>query len=279
MMQQPIAVARGGNSGADGPEIEEGMAMNDGAILLRAENLACGYERRPLIGNLSFTVAAGDFLCLLGPNGVGKTTLFKTLLRLLPVRSGRVLLLGRNLLSWPRRQFAALVGYLPQGQMPAFPFRAIDLVATGRIAHLGPLGAPSRQDMELAEEALEALSVAHLRLRPCAELSGGERQLVLLARALIQQPTVLMLDEPTFNLDFDNQVRVLNQVARLADGRRLGVVMTSHDPNHALRHASKVATLGRDGGFAVGPPAVIVTEAYLRQTYGAAAAGAAANRA
>lgn len=235
--------------------------------LFRVERLACGYDGRTVVGEVSFTLAAGEFLCLLGPNGVGKTTLFKTLLRLLPARAGRILLMGREAASWPRKEFAALVGYVPQAHMPAFPFRVIDMVAMGRTAHLGALGSPSRHDMELSEQALQTLSIAHLRHRPCTEISGGERQLALLARALVQQPAVLVLDEPTSNLDFGNQVRVLDHVSRLAGEHGLGIVMTTHDPNHALLHASKVATIDRDGGFAVGRPQDVVTEDYLRRTY------------
>lgn len=235
--------------------------------LLQADRLACGYDRKRLLTDISFSVAAGEFLCLLGPNGVGKTTLFKTLLRLLPAQGGRMLLKGREAASWSRKDFAAQVGYVPQAHMPAFAFRVIDVVAMGRTAHLGALGMPSRRDMGLALEALKTLSIGHLQHRPCTEISGGERQLVLLARALVQDPALLVLDEPTSNLDFGNQLRVLDHVARLARERGLAIIMTSHDPNHALLHASKVATLGRDGHFACGQPAEMVTEAYLRDTY------------
>jgi iron complex transport system ATP-binding protein len=247
---------------------KEGLGMQHRDILLQVENLACGYRRRTVVGNVSFSVAASEFLCLLGPNGVGKTTLFKTLLRLLPSTSGRILLKGEDVAGWPHAKFAAMVGYVPQAHMPAFPFQVIDVVAMGRTAHLGPLGTPSRHDMELAEQALDTLSIAHLRHRPCTEISGGERQLALLARALVQQPAILVLDEPTSNLDFGNQVRVLDHVSRLAEDQGLGVIMTTHDPNHALLHASQVATIDRDGSFSVGRPEDVVTEDYLRRTYG-----------
>lgn len=241
--------------------------MSERDELFRVDGLACGYDSRIVVEDVSFTLAAGEFLCLLGPNGVGKTTLFKTLLRLLPARHGRILLMGRDVTAWSGKKFAALVGYVPQAHMPAFPFRVIDVVAMGRTAHLGPLGTPSRHDMDLSEQALQTLSIAHLRHRPCTEISGGERQLALLARALVQQPAVLVLDEPTSNLDFGNQIRVLDHVSRLSQEHGLGIIMTTHDPNHALLHASKVATIGRNGGFAVGRPQDIVTEDYLRQTY------------
>ncbi|HVI50564.1 MAG TPA: ABC transporter ATP-binding protein [Candidatus Sulfotelmatobacter sp.] len=241
--------------------------MTAAAPLLAATGLACGYGRRKVVTDVSFTLAAGEVLCLLGPNGIGKTTLFKTLLRLQPALAGTIRLAGTDAADLSRAQMARLVGYVPQAHVPAFPFRVLDMVAMGRTAHLGPLQSPGPRDMEIAEQALEILSVAHLRLRPCTEISGGERQMVLLARALAQKPQILMLDEPTSNLDFGNQIRVLDHVSRLAD-QGMAVVMTTHDPNQVLRHATKVAAIGRNGVFAIGRPDDLVTPDYLRGAYG-----------
>lgn len=236
--------------------------------LLRVTGLACGHGERTVVRDVSFVLDDGEFLCLLGPNGVGKTTLFKTLLGLLPSRGGRVLLRGEDISNWSRKRFATQVGYVPQAHTPPFAFRLVDVVAMGRTAHLGPLSSPSRHDMRMAGEALEALSIGHLAERPCTEVSGGERQLALIARALVQKPALLMLDEPTANLDFGNQVRVLGHIARLVRDEGMTAIMTTHDPNHALRHASRAAVIGRDGAFRVGAPAEIVTEEFLRVTYG-----------
>lgn len=236
--------------------------------LLRVEGLACGYGKRAVVEDVSFTLYPGEVLCLLGPNGIGKTTLFKTLLRLLPAKAGRVLLNGEDGAALSRHRFAALMGYVPQAHLTPFPFRVIDVVSMGRTAHLGMLASPGRRDMELAEQALENLSIAHLRHRACTEISGGERQMVLLARALTQQPAILMLDEPTSNLDYGNQVRVLDHVSRLAAEQNLCIVMTTHDPNQALRHATRAATIDRDGRFDIGSPGDLVTASYLSATYG-----------
>jgi iron complex transport system ATP-binding protein len=234
---------------------------------LEVQGLACGHDGRTVVRDVSFTLSGGEFLCLLGPNGAGKTTLFKTLLRLLPSHGGRILIEGEDVESWSRRRFATFVGYVPQAHVPPFAFSVAQVVAMGRTAHLGPLAMPGRRDRDIAEAAMDSLGIAHLAPCACTEISGGERQLMLLARALAQQPRILVLDEPTSALDFGNQVRVLDHVARLAREAGMAVVMTTHDPNHALRHATRVAAIGRGGSFAVGRPAEMVSADYLRETY------------
>ncbi len=234
------------------------------------DGLACGYGARTVLANVSFSVRGGDFFCLLGPNGAGKTTLFKTILRLMKPRGGRILLDGEDVAAWSHKDFAARIGYVPQAHMPAFPYRVFDVVAMGRTSRLGLLGSPSRTDIAIAEEALDFLAIGHLKDAACTQISGGERQLMLIARALAQQPKILVMDEPTSNLDFANQIAVLDLVARLAAQKAIGVILTTHDPNHALLYASKAATIGRGGTFAVGAPEAVVSEAYLRDTYGVA---------
>ena len=236
---------------------------------LEVQNVSCGYSPgNPIVSGISLEMEAGDTLCLLGPNGVGKTTFFKTLLGLLKLQSGRILLNGDDINKWSRRTFARKVGYVPQLHTPPFPFKVIDVVVMGRTAHVGVFSSPSAKDRKIASEALEMLGVSHLQDRTYTELSGGERQLVMIARALAQQPEILILDEPTSNLDFGNQIKVLCQIKRLTKERNIGVIMTTHFPDHAFLCASKVAVMGKNNTFITGYPADVITEEVLKQTYG-----------
>lgn len=226
----------------------------------------CGYRDKVILRDISFSVSSSEILCLLGPNGVGKTTLFKTILGFLKLQGGSIRADGEDLALWSRKKYARNIGYVPQMHTPPFPFTVFDVVAMGRTAHLGAFASPSRADLEVAEESLDALGILWLRDRIYTEISGGERQMVLIARALTQQPRLLVMDEPTSNLDFGNQLRVLKQIRKLAEGG-MGIVMTSHFPDHAFLCASRVALLSRDG-FAIGVPDEIITENSLREVYG-----------
>lgn len=242
--------------------------MMGGKVVMELDGIACGYGGRVVLDNIHLSVHEGDFLCLLGPNGIGKTTLFKTMLRLLPTKAGTIRIRGRDIARWPVAELATEIGYVPQAHTPPFPFSVLDVVSMGRAAHLGPLAQPSRHDMEIAEAALASLAIGHLAARAYTEVSGGERQLALIARALTQQPSILVMDEPTSNLDFGNQITVLDHIRALAERTDIAIVMTCHDPNHALRYASRVACIERSGRLGIGAPADMITEAYLRDTYG-----------
>lgn len=234
---------------------------------LEVKHAVCGYGAREVVKDISFSVESGEILCLLGPNGVGKTTLFKTLLGFLKLKGGEITLDGENVAKWSRQRLAKTVGYVPQAHTPPFPFRVMDVVVMGRTAHMGMFGSPSRKDHDIAEETLERMSISFLKDRIYTELSGGERQMVLIARALTQQPDILIMDEPTSNLDFGNQIRVLEQVNILAK-QGLGVIMTSHFPNHAFLCSSKVALLLKNHSFLVGGVDEVITEQNLHSAYG-----------
>lgn len=235
--------------------------------MLEVQHLSCGYAKRTVLKDVSFQLQSGELMCLLGPNGVGKTTLFKTLLGLLPSRTGNILLDGKPTRHWSRKDFAQRVGYVPQAHTPPFPFQVKDVVAMGRVAHLGLFSAPKAPDLLIAEQALETLGITHLATASYTEISGGERQLVLIARALAQQPKLLVMDEPTSNLDYGNQLKVMAHVRQIADEQNIGILLTTHYPNHALLYGTQVLALDRDQSYRLGHPAEVITESYLQQTY------------
>ncbi|HWR41118.1 MAG TPA: ABC transporter ATP-binding protein [Patescibacteria group bacterium] len=235
--------------------------------MLEVSGLVCGYSRQPVLKNISFTVEGSKVLCLLGPNGSGKTTLFKTLLGLLPPLQGEVRFAGEDLSRWSQRRRARAIAYIPQSSTLPFAFSVQEVVLMGRTAHIDTFATPSPHDRELAQTALERLNIVHLRQKVFTELSGGERQMVLVARALAQEPRLLVMDEPTSSLDFSNQYLVLERVCRLAE-QGMAVIMSSHHPSHAFLHANQVMLLGRDGRMDHGTPDSILTEDNLRRVYG-----------
>ncbi len=234
---------------------------------LEIERAGCGYGGKPVVEDVSLSLDSGDVLCLLGANGSGKTTLFKAILGLLRLRGGRILVDGADTASWPQRRLARTLAYVPQAHTPPFPFAVRDVVLMARTAHLGIFGSPSHRDAAIAEDAMEALGVSHLARARYTEISGGERQLVLIARALAQQSEFLIMDEPTSNLDFGNQVRVLRRIKELA-GRKLGLLMTTHFPDHAFLCASRVAVLKAGKLLAMGRPEEVITGGQLEGAYG-----------
>lgn len=237
---------------------------------LEVRNATCGYEGKTVFSGISLELSTGDSLCLLGPNGVGKTTLFKTILGLLKLQAGKILLDGADIARWSRRELATKVGYVPQAHTPPFPFKVVDVVVMGRTAHLSAFSSPGTEDVAIAEDALTTLGIDYLKDRAYTEISGGERQLVLIARALVQKPDFLIMDEPTASLDFGNQIKVLHQIKKLVREGNMGIIMTTHFPNHAFFCASKVAVMGKDNTFSVGSADEVITEDYLKKVYGVA---------
>lgn len=233
---------------------------------LEVRDLAIGYPGRTVARGISLAVGAGDVLCLLGPNGSGKTTLFKTLLGLLPAKHGTVHLDGVPQARLSRAETARRVAYVPQAHAAPFAHTAHEIVLMGRTARLGPFAQPGARDRRIARDALERLGIGDLAPADYTRLSGGQRQLVLIARALAQEAPVLVMDEPTASLDFGNQARVLSEVAGLA-ASGLTVVLSTHDPDQAFA-VGTTAMLLEDGGVAAqGAPQAALTAALLSRVY------------
>jgi iron complex transport system ATP-binding protein len=240
------------------------------SVQIEAQNITFSYTHdmeKCIFREVSFAVHTGDVLCLLGPNGTGKSTLLKCLINILHVQRGQILLNERNLLEFKLPDIAKRIGYVPQGLTSAFPFRIKDIIVMGRAPHLSLLASPSRSDMDRAYRAMETVGLIHLAERPCNSVSGGEWQLALIARALVQEPQILLLDEPTSHLDMGNQMKILRVIKHLAE-EGMTIIMASHFPDHAFLVANRVAILKRGQIDQIGAPEDVITEESLKSTYG-----------
>jgi iron complex transport system ATP-binding protein len=219
------------------------------------------------IDDVSFAVRASEICCLLGPNGAGKTTLLKCLLGLLTPRSGTIRLCGEDSASLSAKALSRCVAYVPQGTSTPFPFTALDIAVMGRSPYLAFHAAPSAEDWDKAAFELARLGIGHLAEHVFSSLSGGEQQLTLLARALVQETPIIVLDEPTAALDFGNEIRFMRIVAELASTGK-SVLMTTHQPAHALGFAHHAVLMRAGTIFADGSPADVMTSGNLTELYG-----------
>lgn len=234
---------------------------------LTVEHLSFSYHRHAVLKDVSFSLEQGELLCVLGPNGVGKSTLFRCILGLQRGYTGRVLLQKEDTGHLPPKVLAKKIAYIPQYSTPAFQYSVFHTVLMGTTSQLTTLSSPGERQECAALDALERLGIAHLGDRNIGTLSGGERQLVLIARALAQNANLLVMDEPTASLDYGNAVRVLEMVRELT-GQGYGVILSTHDPSHALRYANRALILNHGQVQSFGVPEVSVTAQTLSEAYG-----------
>jgi len=235
-------------------------------VRLEGRTLTIGYSGHVVGRGLDVALETGEVLALLGPNGGGKTTLLKTLLGLIKPHGGEVRLDGKPLGGIAVGERARMVAYVPQVHIGTFAFTVETVVLMGRTAHGNLFSRPSAHDRAVAMAALERFGIAPLKDRPYTQISGGERQLVLLARALAQEPQFVVLDEPTASLDFGNQGKVMGEIRSLAASGH-GVLFTTHDPNHALRAADRAYLLREGRRLAEGPVASVLNREQLEALY------------
>jgi iron complex transport system ATP-binding protein len=242
--------------------------MNERGIISLVK-LRFGYDgdQRTVLNDLSLEIPAGAITAILGPNGAGKTTLLHVILGLLPPRAGQVLLDGMPQAGLSRRAMSRLIGLVPQAEYIPFDFSVLEYVLLGRSPYLGMLAMPGEDDYRIAAEVLHSLGLAGLQQRAVTEISGGERQMVMLARSLAQQPRILLLDEPTSHLDLSNKSRLLRVLQQLA-GRGVTVVFTTHDPEAAISIAQYLIMMRAGRTLASGPLADVLTAETLIATYG-----------
>lgn len=235
--------------------------------LISLKNGEFSYGDQIVFSGLNLEVQRAEVLCILGANGCGKTTLLRCLNGNMPLKKGHVYLGTVDITSLQVDAVARKVGFVFQEHHAPFPFSVLEVVRMGRAPHLRLFAMPSHHDTEIAREKLDLVGMYHLKDKPYTQISGGERQLVLIARTLAQEPVVILMDEPTSHLDFRNQTMVLQIINKLAD-KGLAILMTSHLPNHALLFSSRVALMKNGNFLAVGKPTDVMTEESLREIYG-----------
>lgn len=235
--------------------------------MIEVQNLSFSYGARSVLRDVSFTLERGAMLSVLGPNGVGKSTLFRCILGLLKGYSGTITVDGLNVRDLGARELARRVAYIPQSNYPAFNYSVFDMVLMGTTSRTGTLSPPGKQEERAAHEALERLGIGEFARRSYTQLSGGERQMVLIARALAQQSPVLLMDEPTANLDYGNQLRVLSKVRALAR-EGYAIIQSTHNPEQSYLFSHEILAM-RDGQvLAHGAPRDVLTPELVGALYG-----------
>ncbi len=234
---------------------------------LKVEHLDFYFGKRQILKDISFEAHRGEFLSILGPNGVGKSTLFRCILNLLKPSTGSIVIDGRNSAEMTAQELAQSIAYIPQYHNPTFNYSVLDMVLMGTAAQLSSLATPGKAQYEIAENALARLNISHLAQHPYGFCSGGEKQLCLLARAIAQQAKILVMDEPSASLDFGNRIRVMQTVRGLVkDG--YAVVQTTHDPEQAFMYSDKILAIHDGQVLAWGTPKEVMTGSLMSKLYG-----------
>lgn len=223
---------------------------------------------RQVLHNINFNVQPCEILSILGPNGVGKTTLLKCTLGLLPWANGETLIDGKNIAKMKHAEIWRSIGYVPQAKLSAFAYTVDEMVLLGRNSHLRLLEQPQARDREIASACIDRIGIGYLKGKLCSRISGGELQMVLIARALASQPKLLILDEPESNLDFKNQLIVLETIKTLKEEEGISSIVNTHYPDHALSLSDKALILNRDGDSIFGPADSSIAEHHLEKAFG-----------
>lgn len=212
--------------------------------MIEVKNICFGYSNSNIIlKDVSFKAEKGMITTILGPNGSGKTTLLKCIAGFYNLKSGNIKIQGENIETLKRKDKAKLLSYVPQNHMPFFPYKVFDIVIMGRSPHIPLFSSPSKIDKEIAEDALHMVGIMMLKERIYSELSGGERQLVLIARSLAQRAPYMLLDEPVAHLDFKNQIIIMQNLRKIVEEKKVTILITLHDPNIAATFSERIVLL------------------------------------
>lgn len=233
--------------------------------MLRIQNLTCGYGHTQTVCGINMEFDKGEVICLLGPNGVGKTTFFKSLLGFIKILEGEIFIDGKSLKKLSKKEKAIEIAYVPQAHQTPFNFNVFDVIMMGRTIHFKK-NYPEEQDRLIVNRIIDELGMESLKDKSYLQISGGEQQLVLIARALAQESDIIILDEPTSNLDFGNQAKIMNLIRKLKKQNKL-IIMTTHSPNQVFECATRVVVFKSGQVYAVGNPDEIINDDFLFDIY------------
>ncbi|WP_211170985.1 ABC transporter ATP-binding protein [Bacillus sp. DNRA2] len=239
---------------------------------LKIENASFNYGKTEIFHNINFEISTGGIFCLFGPNGCGKSTLLECILGSLKLSGGSITLNNKPISAYKPAELAKQISYVPQNHTKNFPYKVIDIVLMGRAAYTGTFSAPATEDYEIAEAALETLGLSSFINKPYTQLSGGQTQLVMLARALAQETSIILMDEPTAHLDFRHELIILETIVKLIKQKNISIIMATHFPNHAFYFENSdihttVALMNHHGFEAVGSPTDVLTEVNMLHTF------------
>lgn len=233
-----------------------------------ADRISLSYDKRRILKELSFSVNKGEFFVILGPNGSGKTTLLKCILGTLKLQGGTIRVLNKPLRSYSRKELARLVAMVPQEIPTDCPFSVAEIVLTGRSPHLNLMGFEGERDLEIARQAMEFTAISHLANRKLVQLSSGERQRVIISRAICQEPRIILLDEPTASLDLAYQLNIMDLMEKLKEDKGMTVIMVSHDINLGAMYCDRLLLMKHGEAISLGLPSEVLTFEKLEKAYG-----------
>lgn len=237
-------------------------------MILEVENGCFGYPKQEeILTDINIKLEEGHILSVLGPNGIGKTTLLKCMIGLMPWSRGRSLLTGKDIRMLKSKEIWNVISYIPQTHGFSFSYTGLEMVMLGRSSHLGLFSQPGHREIEMAEAMMEKVGITRLADKDCNHMSGGELQMVLIARALINEPKLIILDEPETGLDFHNQILVLNMVEKLAHEENIGAIMNTHYPTNAMSIADEALMMNRKGDRFYGPTGDILNESNISKSF------------